>query len=183
MTYFDFRTKRKTCKRCGDEKALQAFYVHKTTADGRQSICKKCYRDASNKRYAKRYKKPPEKGTDSTVNTEDAALRGLNAVEVELVVHCAKLQALMQYHIATRSKRSARIMKIPRPPSAMEFLEELPERMDHWDQAWECMILARGCIYSQARGWQLAQRTTKYDWSTHDLSDVWDAMPKEARSA
>jgi hypothetical protein len=32
----------KTCKRCGVDKAKDAFYAHPQTADGRLNICKEC---------------------------------------------------------------------------------------------------------------------------------------------
>ena len=34
--------RRKTCKQCGAEKAIRAFYRHSHYADGREGICKIC---------------------------------------------------------------------------------------------------------------------------------------------
>lgn len=40
----------KTCSKCGEEKALQDFYAHPRTKDGRGSQCKVCQLGTSNQR-------------------------------------------------------------------------------------------------------------------------------------
>jgi hypothetical protein len=43
----------KKCSRCGERKALRAFYKQARGAHGRRGACKECYRAAQRAAYAK----------------------------------------------------------------------------------------------------------------------------------